>query len=382
VDAVDGAFMSWRDRQYDDDPNRSFGRPGGDWQGVRPTFDNPMTWSVPLMRAWEIAVRVHLIFLIYIVIQLARSMKPGAFRIAVVEMAALFGIVLLHEFGHCFACRRVGGEANEILMWPLGGLAYCLPPHRWRAHLVTVLGGPAVNVLIFVPMGVALAVITGTFWGIAIPNPLDPFSVTALDDLTVGLRQPWWLFAMFVVHVVNMMLLLFNLLPIFPLDGGRIVQSLLWPRFGYVDAMRYSVYVGYIGAIGLGIFGAVTQAWMVVAIAIFGGVTCYITLKQLRFTESFMQGEDDLFAAARWTEDEIRGEGEPPPEPRRASRSGGGGPSGASETPARASTATSGEDSGELDAILDKIAREGMDSLSAGERRILQQATERKRRGD
>lgn len=362
--------MSWREGQYDDDPNSSFGRPGGDWQGIRPTFDNPMTWSVPFVRAWEIAVRVHVIFLIYIVIELARSVNGGGIWITAVQMGALFGIVLVHEFGHCFACRRVGGEANEILMWPLGGLAYCLPPHRWRAHLVTVLGGPAVNVVIFVPMVIALAAITGTFWGVAIPNPIDPFS--AMDQLTVGARQPWWLFAFFVVHVVNMMLLLFNLLPIFPLDGGRIVQSLLWPRYGYVDAMRYSVYVGYIGAIGLGIFGAVTQVWMLVAIAIFGGITCYITLKQLKWTDSFMQGDDDILAAARWSEDEIRGAAEPAVEPRRPARGD------AIDTP----VASPNDDEGrQLDAILEKIARQGMDSLSADERRILELATERKRRG-
>ena len=60
--------MSWSDRRYDDDPSDRIGRPGGDWQGVRPTFDNPMTWSVPLMRFAGIAVRVHLIFIIIIVV--------------------------------------------------------------------------------------------------------------------------------------------------------------------------------------------------------------------------------------------------------------------------------------------------------------------------
>ena len=52
--------MSWQDRDYADDPRDRVGRPGGDWQGVRPTFDNPMSWSVPLARIFGIAVRVHI----------------------------------------------------------------------------------------------------------------------------------------------------------------------------------------------------------------------------------------------------------------------------------------------------------------------------------
>ena len=57
----------------------------------------------------------------------------------------LFLSILLHEFGHCFAARSVDGDATEVLLWPLGGLAYCDVPHTPRANLITALGGPAVN---------------------------------------------------------------------------------------------------------------------------------------------------------------------------------------------------------------------------------------------
>jgi len=63
-------------------------------------------------------------------------------------MGLLFFSVLLHEFGHCFAARSVDGEANEVLLWPLGGLAKCELPHSAWAHFVTAAGGPAVNVLL------------------------------------------------------------------------------------------------------------------------------------------------------------------------------------------------------------------------------------------
>ncbi|MCH7765652.1 MAG: M50 family metallopeptidase [Acidobacteria bacterium] len=57
--------------------------------------------------------------------------------------AILFVVVLVHEFGHCFGARYTGGEADEILIWPLGGLAYASPPHNAKAHMITTVAGPA-----------------------------------------------------------------------------------------------------------------------------------------------------------------------------------------------------------------------------------------------
>ena len=70
----------------------------------------------------------------------------------------LFLSILLHEFGHCFAARSVDGDATEMLLWPLGGLAYCDVPHTPRANLITALGGPAVNLALCVLAGGALPV--------------------------------------------------------------------------------------------------------------------------------------------------------------------------------------------------------------------------------
>jgi len=172
--------MSWQTGGGSDDSSR-LGRPGGDWRGIRPTFDNPMTWSLPLMRIFGIAVRVHVIFLIYVVVQLAKSLvdppagaiRPGSFELVALDMVCLFGIVLVHEFGHCLACRRVGGDADEILMWPLGGLAYCRPGQHWRAHFITAAGGPLVNVAIFAVLAPFFYLQTGEWWGKAVPNPLS-----------------------------------------------------------------------------------------------------------------------------------------------------------------------------------------------------------------
>ena len=102
--------MSWEDRDYagDDDPRRGFGRPGGDWQGIRPTLDNPMTWSLRFLHIAGITVRVHVIFLIFVVVELLRSLVgvreseipiPRELMVTAITMASLFLIVLLHELG-------------------------------------------------------------------------------------------------------------------------------------------------------------------------------------------------------------------------------------------------------------------------------------------
>ena len=365
--------MSWQDRDYPNpDDGRSFlGRPGGDWQGLRPTFDNPLSWSVFIMRIAGIDVRIHVFFLLFIVIELLRAALryPGqqqtvslAFTLVAITMGALFVIVLAHEFGHCLACRWMKGQANEILMWPLGGLAFCRPPNRWQAHLVTAIGGPLVNVVLCVAAGLILGLLTGRWLGVALPNPLDPFGAMYDPKVMQSLAHQ----TLYLVNSMSMVLLLFNLLPIFPLDGGRIVQSALWPNVGYVNSMRIAVRTGYVGAILLFIYGVVAAQYMVAGIAIFGGFTCWYTLKQLEFTEQFMGFEDDELML------------------------------GAVEDPAGSATSRKREErqrkqaerearqeadaAAEIDRILQKIADSGLESLSTRERKLLKTETERKRR--
>ncbi len=364
--------MSWEDRDYsrDNDPNRIFGRPGGDWQGIRPSLDNPMSWSLLLGRMAGISIRIHIIFLVFIIIELLKSVwahqSQGAqtsitFWLTVIEMACLFGIVLAHEFGHCLACRWTGGAANEILMWPLGGLAFCQPKNRWQAHFVTAIGGPLVNVAICLVVGVILGMLTGQWLGVALPNPLNPFEGLYVPAVSRSLAHQ----TLYILNALSLILLLFNLLPIFPLDGGRIVQTLLWSRMGYANSMRFGVRTGYIGAILLGIFGMVILNYMLVGIACFGGITCYITHKQLSFTEDFMGYEDDDHAIGHY--DQSNEDAEPVVSARARKRA---------EKDARLQE----QEATEIDRILQKIAETGMGSLSGKEKKLLKNATERKRK--
>lgn len=352
--------MSWDDRDHasDDNPMRRFGRPGGDWRGLRPALDNPMTWSVQLVRILEITVRVHVLFLVFIVIQLLRPLfGSGGLGVGptVLLLASLFGVVLVHEFGHCLACRWSGGAADEILMWPLGGLAYCRPRESWKSHLVTAVGGPMVNVVLIAVLVPLIGLWTGRWWGVAIPNPI---SIALPVEVTSSLP----LMALYLLNTVSLILLLFNLLPVFPLDGGRILQSLLWPKVGYVRSMRYAVRVGYVGAIGLGIMGFVTGNVMLVCIAIFGGITCYITHRQLQFTQETLGFESDEYSASLYGPDED--EAVPPGHTRR-------------ERTAERQVQREQQEAHAVDDILQKIASSGMQSLTRGEKRRLERATRR-----
>lgn len=316
--------------------------------------ENPMNWAVTVGHAAGIRVRIHVVFIIYAIAQLlfsGISQDTIGLGYTAIMLAWLFVIVLLHEFGHCLACRRVGGEADDILMWPLGGLASVMPPDTPRGHLVTTLGGPAVNAALL-PFLAGAMFLSGMGDRI-IFNPLN--MGYALGGLT------WGQTALFLAHAVNIFILAFNvLLPIFPLDGGRVVQALLWRRMGKRASMDLALSIGFIGSIALGIFALVANQTLVLGVAVFAGVTCFLERRTLR-------AADDL--SSPWAESAMWREGQnDPPEPGPSRR----------ELKAREREAQEQE---ELDRVLAKIAQAGMDSLTRAERRTLERATKKRREG-
>lgn len=172
----------------------------------------------------------------------------------IIEYLTLFAIVLLHEFGHALACRQVGGQANKIVLWPLGGVAYVAPPYRPGAQLWSIVAGPLVNVVLL---------------------PVFAFAPEMLA--TVGGEAPSmdvlrWLYT---VEQINQVLLIFNLLPIYPLDGGQILRSLLWFGVGPRKSLRFASAIGILGAALLVIFAIWIQHIFGGVIAIFLGVNSW-----------------------------------------------------------------------------------------------------------
>ena len=249
-------------------------------------FDNPLNWSFTAGRVFGIRIRIHVVFVLCAVVLLAMEARhapesAGFGRILVDALgvyALLFGVVLLHEFGHCFGCRRVGGEADEILLWPLGGLAYVSPPHDPAAHMITTVAGPAVNVVICAVCSAVLTLWFGTLG--AVPwNPLHPMLPVDLNVLLTASTAQTWIMRLF---GVSYFILLINLLPIFPFDGGRVLQAYLWPRKGYAPSMALATTTGMIGAVVVGLFALfLEESLLLLMIAAFGYLTCWQTRRMM-----------------------------------------------------------------------------------------------------
>src|SRR3989440_9611985 len=190
-----------------------------------------------------------------------RSRTYSSLTWNVLEYVALFLIVMLHEFGHALACRQVGGNANRIMLWPLGGVAYVDPPPRPAATLWSIAAGPLVNVVL---LGVSAAL---AFWG---------------QHAGWRLAAPHAYKLLWAVCFINLGLLVFNLLPIYPLDGGQILRSLLWFVLGRARSLMVAVSIGFIGVAGLIALALwIHSAWFVV-LSFFILMNCWGGLKQAR----------------------------------------------------------------------------------------------------
>jgi Zn-dependent protease len=179
----------------------------------------------------------------------------------VLEYLALFVIVLLHEFGHAFACRQVGGRADTILLWPLGGVAYVDPPQRPGAMLWSLAAGPLVNVAL-------LPILAGAYILARINGVPEPGS-----DPYIWLRS---------VLVIDIILLAFNILPIYPLDGGQILRSLLWFLLGRGRSLQIATVVGFIGAAVFICFAIFEGSVWLLAVSAYMLLNCWTGWKMAR----------------------------------------------------------------------------------------------------
>ncbi len=179
----------------------------------------------------------------------------------VAEYLSLFLIVLLHEFGHSLACRQVGGRANQIVLWPLGGVAYVAPPHRPGANLWSIAAGPLVNVALFPLLSLAVYFSRSLGWSQSLP------------DLFTLIQTLW---------IINTVLLVFNLLPIYPLDGGQILRALLWFVVGPARSLMIAASIGMVGVAALLLLAIWMQSLWTIIVAVFILLNCGRGLLQAR----------------------------------------------------------------------------------------------------
>lgn len=226
-----------------------------------------MGWSFPLGTVKGTTIRVHLTFLLFLVwIGGTHYLRGGAAAAAagVLFMALLFTCVLLHEFGHVAAARRYGVQTPDITLLPISGVAQLERiPEKPGEELVVALAGPAVNVAIAALLALALGGVPSASDGMEVENP----------GMGLLARLFW----------VNVSLVLFNLIPAFPMDGGRVLRALLAYRLGYTRGTRIAASIGQAVAFGLGLLGLFGNPLLLfVALFVYMGAASEASAVQLR----------------------------------------------------------------------------------------------------
>jgi Zn-dependent protease/CBS domain-containing protein len=229
-----------------------------------------MKWSFKLGAVHGIDIKIHATFVLIIIWAAAQGASGlGGVRgalFASVSILLLFVCVTLHELGHSLAARRLGIGVKDITLLPIGGIAQLeTMPERPLHELMIALAGPAVNFVLVMGLGLALALLGGA--GVLL-------NLRYLSHLLLGPRSLLSL----VVYLLgaNLILGLFNLIPAFPMDGGRVLRALLAMWTSYPRATRIAARVGQLMAVGLALVGLTrlgSISLVLVALFVFTGAS-------------------------------------------------------------------------------------------------------------
>jgi Zn-dependent protease len=327
-----------------------------------------MNLSFPIGRLFGIQIRIHWFFPLLIGMYLIRgATQPGGGPLLVGFFAALMAgqvlTTIIHEFGHCFAARSVGGHADQIVIWPLGGFAYVGHGGAPRHDLKIAAMGP----LTHLPMGALCAglLLIWVPWRWSYLNPMqDYIAFVPVREYFV----PNLLHGLLKIQVILLALNLF--VPAYPLDGGRILNNLLLMRYGRERAAAVSTYFSIPIGIAILMWAFMHQELL---LGLFGIQILYEAWQIRTLLSQGMISAHPMFGAgpefdympdrprrkgffARWREKRARAAIARNEERDRVSRD-------------------------RVDEVLDKVSREGIGSLTPEERRILDEAS-RKGRGD
>jgi Zn-dependent protease len=339
-----------------------------------------------------ITIRVHWLFpfvALGFILHAAFS-KPGGVAPpegrwvdAAILVLILFFAVLLHELGHCFAARAVNGDAQEVLLWPLGGLANVELPSRPRAHFLTAAAGPATNLLLAVGFALLLlAVRPGPLqpaWS-PLPSGFPPREANGLVTLTgwdgADVQVGPYSAAAWVARAfwVNYFLFLMNVILVgFPLDGGRMLQAGLWPWLGYRQATLTAVFCGFGIVCVVGLYAIIVDSVLALCLALFIAFSC-----QRQWVVLETGGEDGVFGydfSQGYTSLE-RDQVATTPAPRRVSWWRAWLQRRAARKMQRDLEAREAEEK-RLDELLDKVHRQGQAALTDEERRFMKRVSDR-----
>lgn len=248
-----------------------------------------MRWSYKCGRLLGIDLYAHVTFFLLLAFFLFSGLlKTGNMLIAALEVGLVvftFAIVVLHELGHALAARHFGIATSRIMLLPIGGVASLeRMPEKPKEELIVALAGPSVNLVLAALFGLIRFLCYGVYfnfgWG----------------DASV--------IADFLLHwaiMLNLGLLAFNLVPAFPMDGGRVLRALLGFKYDYLHATEIAVKVARLVAVGLFVYALVCNRFLLMLIALFvwrGGASELNMLRERelmrRMREQFGQGRQDF----------------------------------------------------------------------------------------
>ena len=223
-----------------------------------------MSWSLPIFRVAGIQLRIHVTFLLLIGWLAVGYYAEGGSAAAagrVFFILLLFVCVILHEFGHAFAAKAFGINTPDITLLPIGGVARLeRMPEEPGQELVIALAGPAVNVMI------ALGLLVVIDW-----HSAAAARVFESPNLLTQLLA------------INVLLVLFNLLPAFPMDGGRVLRALLATRFSYARATQIAASIGQGFAFVFGFVGLLWNPFLIfIALFVYIGASQEAALAQMK----------------------------------------------------------------------------------------------------
>lgn len=202
-----------------------------------------MGWSITLGSVAGTAIRIHLTFLLLLLWIGISAYNRGGVDIAVnnvLFIVLLFACVLLHEFGHILMARRFGIPTPTVTLLPIGGVAMLQRlPEKPIEQLLVAVAGPAVNVVIALILFLAL--------GTAVKSEVLVQALTRIDDPGINM--------VIKLAAANVFLVLFNMIPAFPMDGGRVLNALLAMRIGKQRAIQIASRIGQALAIVFGFLG-------------------------------------------------------------------------------------------------------------------------------
>lgn len=332
------------------------------WERADPGPPNPLAWSFPLCRIAGTRFRLHFSFVVYaLVVVLRAALGPGGsglgLGVVATATAALLALVLARELVRSLVVRAAGGSADDVVLWPLGSLEGIVPAPGWRSALNAAVAGLAGSMVLLAALGTALALATGQ-WRESLV--LDPTSAAWLSN-----PHPWWIETLWIAHWTNMQLTALVLLPMLPLDGGRVVQAFILRRYGEAEATRRGATVTLVTAGLVGLVAVVRDLPMLLTVAIACAGYAAFELWRIKQGDAIAAEQGPWGAHAERAREDV--------ELQQAARQ--------AEDARRREREHAAAAERELDRILEKLGREGRGSLTAAERATLEAATAARRRG-